>query len=138
MKKGFTLIEILITITLIGALLALTVISIMKIRANMLEKLYENKIVYIEEGAKEWGNDNLNLLNENTCKCIRVSFLIEEGYITGDKNNRNSLENPLDNTQLDNNYICVKYISEIISYESSGVFNAGVNTAYKGSTCSEE
>lgn len=138
MKKGFTLIEMLITIVLIGALLTLTTVAIIKIRGNIINNLYDDKIEYIESGAKEWGSDNLNSLNASTCSCVTVEILITSGYITGDEDNRSNLNNPLESQTLNNKYVCVKYAGSSNEYSSEQVYNTEVTAEYMGATCSEE
>lgn len=137
MKRGFTLIEMLITIVLIGVVLTLTTVSIVKIRNDMTNRLYDNKVGYIEAGAIDWGKDNLNSLNSTNCKCVSVDELISLGYITGDENKQSTLSNPLLGGNLNNKYVCVKYVETSATYNSSNVFNSDVTAEYKETTCLE-
>lgn len=135
MKRGFTLIELLITIILVGGLLTLTTISIIKIKDDISENLYDEKIEYIIAGAKEWGNDNLNSLNASTCTCVSVDTLISSGYITGDDASKSNLDNPLESEALNNKYVCVKYAPSSAIVSTSTLYDFEVTAEYKGLTC---
>lgn len=60
-KKGFTLIEILVVITIMGILVAIAVPASQGISKKINEKIYNSKMNLAIEGAKIWGEDN------NTC-----------------------------------------------------------------------
>ena len=136
-KDGFTLIEILVVVILLGILITFTSVSVIKIRKNTLNDLYKNKIKYIETSASEWGSDNLNLLNNNSCHYINVGFLITNGYAVGDNDNKTELLNPLDNNSLNEKCICLKY-TNIYDGEDISTVNYQVVAQYSDSTCSEE
>ncbi|MDD4705875.1 MAG: InlB B-repeat-containing protein [Bacilli bacterium] len=57
-KKGFTLIEVLAVITIIGLLTAIAIPSSQGIAKKINEKSYQTKIKLATEGAKIWGEDN--------------------------------------------------------------------------------
>ena len=54
-KKGFTLVEILATIVLIGLLFGLAVPGVNRIRDNMNKKALNTKIQLIEQAGVLWG-----------------------------------------------------------------------------------
>ena len=135
MKKGFTLIELLVTIVLIGGLLTLTAVSIIKIKDDISQNLYDEKIEYLVAGAKEWGNDNLNSLNATTCTCVSVDTLISSGYITGDDESKSNLTNPIETETLNNKYLCLKYVPSSTSVSTSTVYDFEITAEYKGETC---
>lgn len=132
MKKGFSLIELMAVIALLGIIITLTSISVIHLKKNTDQKLYNDKVKYIENGAIKWGNNNLNLLNENTCKNVSISILIEEGYIDGDTDNNTKLLIPGSNDYFDGN-VCVKYenihsdISNLSSYANSNGYDSYAN-----------
>lgn len=136
-KLGFTLVEMLAVIILLGILITFTVVSIVEIRKDSIENLYNNKITYIETGAKEWGNDNLNLLSSN-CTYVEVSDLITVGYIAGDSENKLNLIDPrTEGATLNNECVCVKYVN-VYENEDVTVPRFQVTAEYSGTTCEGE
>ena len=108
MKKGFTLVEMLAVITIIGLLALLTVPaidSIIKENKNTVYELQENQIL---DALKEYASENaLTLEDENT---ITLGDLKRAGLI--DKNIRNPKTNQcfannieLNITRQGNNFI---------------------------------
>ena len=115
MKKGFSLIELIAVIALLGVLITLTSISVTSLKRTSEEKLLNEKIKYIETGALKWGEDNLNLLSSNSCykndssEMLTVQVLIAGGYITGDDNDNTKLKIPGTNEYFNDKCVCVKY-----------------------------
>ena len=107
MKKGFSLIEILAVIVLLGIIITLASISVTAFRKNSEESLKNQKIKYIETGALRWGEDNLNSLNDGVV--IQVNDLITSGYITGDNEEKDELLMPGEADTFNSKYVCVKY-----------------------------
>ena len=102
-KKGFTLIEILCVIVLIGILSVIATISIVNLSSKSKENLYCAKIELIENIAESYGIKyelELNNSNElyNGCKSlkIKVRTLVDAGKLEPDK--KNDVINPKDNT----------------------------------------
>lgn len=95
MKKGFTLVELLVVIVILGLLSLVAYPSIIKIINDSKESAYESQIKIIEKIAKEWAVTNpieLPKINENngTCscnpeiKCIKIENLKTSGYLSDD------------------------------------------------------
>ena len=93
-KKGFTLVELLSVIVLIGLLLGIGVPGVMRISKKMKERSFNTKKEQIEQAATLWGQDNRTRLSKSTCKvlessvekeypCYKISIkeLIEEDYL---------------------------------------------------------
>lgn len=104
-KKGFTLTELLIVITLLVALTGTTVFGIEEISKKSKEKRLEELIKEIELAADVYINDNevfrKSLLNgEIDEKCTRVYVLQSEGFL------KTQLTNPLTGELLPGN-LCV-------------------------------
>lgn len=109
-KKGFTLIEVSISITLILLLALLVVPNIINMSDNSKEKMFNTKIELALTGAYKYGKDNIDDLNNN-CKEVTIGYLIEEGYISGD--DETSLINPITNESMNDTIICVYYDKEV-------------------------
>lgn len=112
-KKGFTLVEILVVIALIGLLFGIGIPGVMKISEKMKERSYKTKVELIEQAGILWGQDNKTRLQTDKCdldgsnpttntnnygretKChiLSIESLIKEDYLDADKiNEDNSVE----------------------------------------------
>lgn len=128
MKKGFTLIELIAVIALLGILVTLTSISVVRLKKSTEEKLLNQKIEYVKTGAIKWGEDHLNLLSPDTCTYIDISSLINNNYINGDSDDNSKLLIPGTNEFFQGN-VCVRYkdIHSDISNMSGYASNYGYN-----------
>ena len=104
-RKGFTLVELLATITILGLIVLIVVPAVSKNVTKSKEKSYENLEKNIITVTKRYLLENSNLLpDENeTIKKIELEFLINENLFDTDK-----LINPLTNEKLDG-YVEIKY-----------------------------
>ncbi len=109
-KKGFTLVELLSVLVLIGLLLGLAIPGINKISSNMKKKSYSKKVSLVESAAILWGQDNRTLLQTNndcklstdetvSCYKITIGNLIENNYLDSD-NNSGEYTNPKNNKNM--------------------------------------
>lgn len=90
-KKGFTLVELLGVIIILGLVITISFTSINAVKKNSLENLVETKKNAIVQAAILYGQDNPNVLVENSvtndcqgnqyCAKLTVEFLIENNYI---------------------------------------------------------
>jgi prepilin-type N-terminal cleavage/methylation domain-containing protein len=55
--QGFTLVEIMIVVAIIGLLAAIGIPSFQKARANALEKVKENNVRMVETAVEQWAMD---------------------------------------------------------------------------------
>ncbi len=108
MKKGFTLVEMLIVVSLVAVLAVLVGASVVKIKKDATEKLYQNKVSYIESAAISWGEDNINLLSD-ACNNVLVRTLISKNYINGEDEEKTIITNPLNGNSMNDMQVCVKY-----------------------------
>ena len=89
MNKGFTLVELLAVIIILGILTLITIVSVNPILKDAKKGLTDTQIDNIEEVASLYyikygvGLDDFEL--ENPRDCINVSELIETGYIDKDE-----------------------------------------------------
>jgi prepilin-type N-terminal cleavage/methylation domain-containing protein len=97
-KKGFTLVEILGVITILGVLALIAIPTIDNIVTKNREKLYDSQIKTIEDGLKTWANDNAMYLPEEGDDALLISLGILKlaGFVEPD------IKNPLTNLCFSN------------------------------------
>ena len=132
MKKGFSLIELLTVIILLGVIITLASIAVTTFRKNSEDSLKEQKIKYIETGALRWGEEHLNSLNR-TCKYVHISELINGGYITGDDDDKENLLIPGTSESFNSKCVCIKYENVFSGKNLSEVTDQN-GSSYKGQT----
>ena len=121
-KKGFSLVEMLAVVTILGVLALMITPAIVAIRNNLLENTLDTKISAINDAAKDYANKHLMDIpsyvsseylgdkNSTTdCLTIYVRTLINGGYILGDSNDRMDLMNPVTEESLNNEMICIRF-----------------------------
>lgn len=94
-KKGFTLVELLAVIVLLGLIALIAAPAITGIIKKSKESLSESQKQSIEMSAKNWATDNMSKLpkNHGSCIIVTLSMLQNGGYAdlemkdpkTGDK-----------------------------------------------------
>ena len=110
-KKGFTLIEILAVIIFLGIISLIVVATVKRMFQSSKQKLYDEQIILIEDGLKNWASANIFLLpNENETIYISLGQLKQSGHaeqiIKNPKNSKCfSKESILSITKYHNSYI---------------------------------
>ena len=91
MKKGSTLVELMVVIVILSLIALLGYSSIHAFRNNVKQNLWEEKTMMIEKAGVNYGEDNKNLLvgnctidgiNYNNCINVDIQFLLDKGYIS--------------------------------------------------------
>ena len=119
-KDGFTIIELLAVIVLLGILIGLASFSVINISNRMTKRAYDNLLEEIKTGAENYVADSNEMI-------FFVNDLITGGYIEAEENG--SLLNPRDKSikmncfpvvmEFENGFYTAK-ITET-SYEAAGV-----------------
>lgn len=65
-KKGFTLVELLAVIVLLGLLMAIAVPSALNLSSKVKSKSYDTKIDLIEKAAETYGQSNISFVKTGT------------------------------------------------------------------------
>lgn len=94
MKRGFTLVEILVVIVIIGILSLITYPTIIKVVNDSKNSAYESQVKIVEKAAKEFAVSNPLVVptitkNGDSCSCeqacIAIDDLVDSGYLSGDE-----------------------------------------------------
>ena len=117
MKKGFTLVELLAVLVILGIILTITYYSVSSILDNSESSLSETQKSAIVEAAKIYYlEEGMNIETDSTANysgkiCVTVKYLKDNGYIDrSEVANPESPESNLDgyvlieNSKVDNEY----------------------------------
>ena len=107
-KKGFTLVELCISIVLILLIAVFVMPRLINLGDSSKEKLYNSKINLALSAAYRYGNDNVDKLSDS-CTNITIGALINLDYLDGDDKNGYNFENPLTGESMNNMGICLTY-----------------------------
>lgn len=95
-KKGFTLVELLGVMTVLGIIALLIIPAVEKTISNSKKKGLENQKNTIISGAKSWMTDNKELVEDDEV-IVTVGDLKQEGYLEF------NIKNPITNKCISNN-----------------------------------
>lgn len=115
MKKGFTLVELLVVIVILSLIAMIVYPSIVKVINDSKESTYVSQVEIVIKAAKEWAVEHPSQLpSDESPSDVKVCLksLVDGGYIDGDvKNPKNSkimdgyVEITLSNNKYEYNYI---------------------------------
>ena len=80
MKKGFTLVEVIAVVTILGVILLLISPNIIDSVRNSKKRAYERQILSIEQAAERWAVDNSHLITEDNYY-LEISDLVDGDYL---------------------------------------------------------
>ncbi|MBR2833446.1 MAG: prepilin-type N-terminal cleavage/methylation domain-containing protein [Bacilli bacterium] len=63
-RKGFTLVELLVVVVLLGLTIIITAPVILGVLGNSRDSLNERQIEIVEDAAERWGMENLKVLSK--------------------------------------------------------------------------
>ena len=143
-NKGFTLVEIIAVIAILGVVLTIAVLSVHKLFRKNKESAYDSKVAIILKQAKQYALDEESVLygsasankryGNYVCATVTVGDLLTKGYL--DKTDKdltdggNVVVNPKDNSSMNNMrillYIKSKDTPSSPDYDTVGVYNGTV------------
>lgn len=103
MKKGFTLVELLAVIVILGLLSLIAVPAVTNSIRKYRKDLYDTQISNIQDSARIWASDNITELKEEVGQSTVVTLktLKEAGLVDDDiKDPRNKKKFDDDNTYV--------------------------------------
>lgn len=123
-NKGFTLIEMLAVVVLLGLLIGIATPNIMKSQRKAKERLLSSKVKNIEKAAVLWGQDNKEKLEKKeTSDCGDVGYkctIIDvKTLVTGIDTNSGETEKRDTYMNYDENEIVKNPVSELSMNECS-------------------
>lgn len=123
-KKGFTLVEVVIVVVLLGLLIALVAPNLSKIDERQRQKALESKITGIETAAASWAQDHQsdpswvrsvkcnteekNGTTEVDCDKITITVqkLVDDKYYSADETNK--VTNPVTKYDMKSHRIIIE------------------------------
>lgn len=94
-KNGFTLVELLAVIVLLSIVITIAVPGVMGISNKIKINMYCEKIEFIEQAAKTYGDDILDSLTATGLN-VTVKQLVDKGYLKKDQDDAPIIIDPRD------------------------------------------
>lgn len=95
MRRGFTLVELIVVIVILGLLALVSFPAVTKVIDDSKNDAYSDQVKVIEKSAKAWGVEHPTLLPSSGCVKVKVSTLVSNGYISS-----GTPKNPKNNTDM--------------------------------------
>lgn len=102
MRKGFTLVEVLAVLVILGLLLVITVPAYTSVYTGIKRQNLQSKITEVKTAAKKYGETIKDDIKNkgNTCYETTIAKLIKDGYLVSDVEKEPALINPTNNSKL--------------------------------------
>lgn len=112
-NKGFTLVELLAVIVILSILALIAVPNINGLLNKNKNNMFCKKVESIEAAAKYYAQDYADKLTfNNDTSSVKVSTLLQYGYLKEDNNGKKNVTDPRDGSDLKNKTITIKIINE--------------------------
>ena len=114
MKKGFTLVELLAVIIILGLLTIIAIPSIVGILNNEKENISDSMKNIIINASSLYIEDNSGVYPKvnNNVYCIKLESLVNDNRLS------NPLKDPVTNKEIDlNKYVKVSIINDLYDYD---------------------
>ncbi len=108
--KGFTLVELLAVIIILGLIALITIPAINNIISDSQEKAYNEQIKRIESIARNWGVTNTKLLPDSGTYYLSLDTLKEEGLLKDE-----DIKNPKDKSVM-NGCVAIRFDEQTNQY----------------------
>ena len=119
-NKGFTLIELIAVVAILGLIALIVYPAITSVIRNSRESAYNDQVKVIEKAAQEWSIDNANTLpDDGTVYRVSVDTLTDEGYISAE-----DVKDPRDSSKNLTGNVEIKYDSSIHQFTYNYVDNS--------------
>lgn len=153
-KKGFTLVELLAVLVILGILVTIAVPAATSVSDKAKNKMLKTKtklamqgaILYLQDNKSEFTSQtNLNncTTNNNVITChmtfLKLADLGQLDYDYTDDNGVKHIQNPVDKTNMDNAYIIVTYNKLNRSVDSlDACYSAGKSILFDNNSSSKK
>lgn len=117
MKRGFTLLELLAVIIILGMIALISFPNIIDVFSNSSEDLMETQIKQIESVSRVWGTQNMGKIEE--CYILSLEELKKSGLLEN-----KDIINPETNEELDG---CVKIVYSASTNQNDYTYTEAVN-----------
>ena len=146
-RNGFTIIEMLAVLCIIGLLIILGVPGYMTVYVSIRRSNYHSKIKEVEVAAAKYGSAQKDTIkayydshDTNKCKEIDIGFLIKQGYLASENPAQEYIKNPTTGGNMDGMiFLCYDYekydVTAIyaVEFENTGSYYVG-EKVYDNST----
>lgn len=124
-KNGFTLVELLAVIVIMGILLVVAVPAVLSFSQNIKNDMFCTKVETAEKSAQLYGQDNIDKISKSTCKNVKlkdgsidtkdscgtvsIKALLRKGYLKKEEGSTKGLKDdfmdPRGGSMKDNNLL---------------------------------
>lgn len=111
MKRGFTLVELLAVIIILGLLIGVVTPVVTGIISNSEEEAYNKQVDTLIKAANTWSLKNPEQLSSDKKNILQLDTLVEDGIVED-----NEIINPKTNEKMEG-CISITYVEEYKQYE---------------------